>query len=172
MNDDRSIFARINAHLIEGIMFHDQMYELYLFIRLYSFASLHKKQYFSESKTRKRLNKYFITHRNMLIEETKLNTSSIIPVEWYSKDRFSITPDDVRKATMYSVSSWVEWEKRTKELYTEGYNKLMELGFAAEADFILSIIRDVDEELAYAESLQLRLEAIGYDVIEILAMNK
>lgn len=172
MNSDTDVFATISNRMLGGIMFHDQMYQYFLFLRLYSFAKDHKKHYNEESKAYQKINKYFITHRNMLIGNKPVNPSGYIPNEWYSKDRSETTPSDIRKAVIFAISSWIGWERETKELYTHCYNKLMELGFAAESDEVMKLVKNVDDELADAESLQLYLSAMDYDVIEIMEMNK
>ena len=172
IENETSVFSVIRSHMLEGLMFHDQMYNAFLFLRLYEFAKDHKNHYKEENKSFKKLNKYYITHRNMLIEEINPNISSIIPQDLYKKTRFDIDNNEFQKHVAYLIDEWVDWERKTKELYTEGYNKLVESGFAAESEFIMKLVKDVDNELAVAESLQLELEAMKYDVIEIMKMNE
>lgn len=173
VENETSVFSLIRSHMLEGLMFHDQMYNAFLFLRLYKFAKDHKKHYKEENKSFKKLNKYYITHRNKLIEETKLDFSnSVIQPEMYKKTRFDVTDDDIRNYVAYLMDLWVDWERKSKELYTEGYNKLIEYGFAPESEIIMDLVKDVDDELAEAESLQLELEAMKYDVIEIMKMNE
>lgn len=159
--------------MVEGLMVHDGLYQMFLFLNLYVFANQQEEQYKDENKSYRLLNKYYITHRNMLINQSKPDASiSPIPDDWYQKNRFDVSQEDIKKSVSYAINLWVDWERNTKELYTDGYNKLMEYGFAAEADFISKFIIDVDEELARAESLLLELEAMKYDVIEIVKMNE
>ena len=172
IKNETSVFSLIRAHMLEGLMFHDQMYNAFLFLRLYKFAKEHKNHYRDESKCFQQLNKYFITHRNQLIEDAKLDFSNVIPSELYGKTRFDVTDEDIKNYVIYLTDGWVDWERKTKELYTECYNKLIEYGFAAESAFIMNLVKNVDDELAEAESLQLELEALGYDVIEIMKMNE
>lgn len=173
IENETSVFSLIRTHMLEGLMFHDQAYNAFLFLRLYKFADEHKKHYKEENKSFRNLNKYYITHRNKLIEEKKPDFSnSVITSEIYTKTRFDITDDELRKQVRYLIDRWVDWERKSKELYTEGYNKLIEYGFAAESKVIMKLVKDVDDELAEAESLQLELEAMNYDVIEIMKMNE
>lgn len=173
MDNDALIFSKINSHMVEGLMLHDGLCQMFLFLNLCVFAKQQENQYKDENKNYRKLNKYYITHRNMLIGKEKPDVSvAPIPDDWYEKNRFDVSPDDIKKAVSYAINLWVDWERRTKELYTDGYNKLLEYGFAAEADFVSKIIVDVDDELARAESLLLALEAMKYDVIEIVKMNE
>ena len=121
---------------------------------------------------KKKINKYYITHRNALIDERPVNPSSYIPVEWKKMNRFQLTKDDIQKAVIFAINSWVEWEQQTKTFYTDCYNDLMKTGFAAEAEEVMDLLKDVDKELSEAESLQLYLEAIKYDMVEIMEINK
>lgn len=172
MNSDADIFAKVVNHMLTGVMFHDQMYQFFLFLRLYSFAKDHKKRYEEESKAYHKINKYYITHRNKLIETRPVKPKDYIPNEWYKLTRFESTPEDMQKAVSYGVDAWSSWEADTKGFYTDCYNDLMHMGFAAEADVVLDLVKDVDKELSEAESLKLYLEAIKYDVVEIMEMNK
>ena len=78
----------------------------------------------------------------------------------------------MRNAVQFSIGTWVDWERRTKELYSASYRKLIDLGYVAEAQHIAKLLKDVDKELSEAEDLQIRLNAIGYDLIEIMDMNE
>ena len=172
MNDDISVFAEVNNRLLSGMMFHDEMYRLYLFLRLYSFAKEHRDHYKHESSAYQKLNKYFITHRNKFIKDRKINAEQYIPVEWFNKARQDLSPEDIRNATIFTMKLWVDWEKETKEIYTNAYNSLIKYGYAAEAEYILRLVKDVDGELSEAEGLELKLRGMRYDPIEIMGMNK
>lgn len=171
MDEIKAIFAAINSHMVEGVMLHDQLYQLFLFLRLNKYAKEQKKRYDEESKARQKLNEYYIKHRNSLIDNKRVIINDLIPVEWYQKDRFSIEGGDVSKAVRYAINTWTDWERRTKDLYADSYGSALRLGFMAEADYILTLVKDVDKELAEAEDLHLFLEAINYDVIEIMDKN-
>ena len=173
MDNDIMIFSKINQHMVEGLMIHDGLHQMFLFLNLCVFADQQEEQYKDENRSYRLLNKYYITHRNMLINSSKPDASiNPIPEDWYQKNRFDVSSEDIKKAVSYAINLWVDWERKTKELYTDCYNKLMEYGFAAEANFISGFITEVDEELARAESLLLELEAMRYDVIEIVKMNE
>ena len=171
MNDDISVFAKVNNRLLSGMMFHDEMYRFYLFLRLYSFAKDHRKHYKEESASYQKLNKYFITHRNKFIKDRKINVEQYIPMEWFSKERQDLSPEDIRNAVIFGMKVWISWEKETKEMYTDAYNDLLKLGYAAEAEYILGLVKDVDKELCDAQGLELKLQGMNFDPIEIMNMN-
>ena len=173
MTNEASVFSKINVHMLEGMMLHDELYRAFLYLNLYQFAKKHKERYVDEAREYRKLNKYYITHRNNMIEEIAPDVHNrVILSDWYSKSRFDFGPDDICTYVSSAINTWVDWERQTKELYTEGYNKLIEYGFAAEADYVMKLVKAVDEELAEAEALQIELEAIKYDIIEIMRMNE
>lgn len=172
MNEDRAIFSDLNAHMVEGVMLHDQLYQFFMFLRLYVFAKQQKKRYDEETKSRRKLNEYYICHRNSLLSDSKVNASNIIPMEWYQKTRYDMQPEDIRKAVRYALSTWCSWEKQTKDLYSESYRTLLNNGFTAEAQHVLKLLKDVDEELKEAEDLLLYYEAMNFDPIEIMEDNE
>lgn len=173
VENESCVFSKINSHLLEGLMFHDELYRLFLFLNLDVFAKEHKKRYEEESKSYRKLNKYYITHRNSLIEQQTPDSSNrVIPDDWYEKSRFDILPEDVCNYVSSALVAWVNWERETKELYTDAYNKLIEFGFAAEANYVMNLVKDVDDELAEAESLLIKLEDVKYDIVEIIEMNR
>ena len=171
MSDYRSIFSEINSHMLQGIMMHDQLYRLFLFLRLNKFAAFHKKQYREEDDNYKALNKFYITHQNKLIAEGRFSTSDLIPIDWYEKTRYDISPADIRNCVRFSISAWVNWERSTKELYSVSFRKLLDEERVDEANFVNELLKDVSKELNKAEELQLYLDAIDYDIIEIMDMN-
>lgn len=169
MNEYRAIFFEISSHMIQGIMMHDQLYRLFLFLRLYKFAKFHKKQYREEDNSYKKLHKYYICKQNKFIEEIGVDTPSIvIPPSWNAKTRFDISPDEIRDAVRNAIETWADWERKTKELYSVSYMKLFNSGYTAEAEHIVKLLQDVDEELSEAEDLLLWLKAIDYDIIELM----
>lgn len=172
MNEDRAIFSDINAHMVSGVMLHDQLYQMFLFLRLYKFAKEQKKRYDEETKSRRALNKYYICHRGCMLSDSKVNASSVIPIEWYQKSRYDMQPEDIRKAVNFALSTWCNWEKETKDFYSVSYHKLFDNGFMAEANYVSKLLDDVDNELAEAEDLLLYFEAMNFDPIEIMEYNK
>lgn len=173
MENESSVFANVNKHLLEGLMLHDELYRLFLFLNLKVFAKEQKNHYNEESKAYRNLNKYYITHRNCFIKQEYPNsTDRVITSDLYSKNRFDLDSDDVCSFVSSAIVAWVDWERQTKELYTEAYNKLIEFGFGAEANYIMCLLTDVDKELAEAESLLIKLEDIKYDIVEIIEMNE
>lgn len=158
------IYSKISSHLVKGLMVHSQLSSYYIFIGLTGYSKFHQHQYLEESENYANLLQYYTKHHNMIIQDSKISDPEIIPPDWFDKLRTDISPKDLPKMTSYAQNRWVLWEQHTKELLQQSYNELISIGEVASADFISGYIKDVDKELAYAESEMLLLESTGYDM--------
>ena len=61
------IFKEVSKHMIEGLMFHEQLSEYYLFLGLDGYSKCHDYHYLCESKAFSKLNKMFVTLFNKLL---------------------------------------------------------------------------------------------------------
>lgn len=166
------IFSKLSAHMIEGMMFHEQMANYYDFLNLKGYKRCHEYHYFCETICHRKLQRYFINHYNKLIPDIPLNTSSAIPSSWYKYTRQDVDTATKRKETGNGVTKWITWEKETKALYTEMYQALEEIQECSAAEMVLKLIEDVDREIKYAERKQLDLKAIDYDMSVIIPCQK
>ena len=152
------IFARLRAHILEGIVFHDEMVRYYGFLNLDDWKCEHEKHYEDESKGYRELGDYYINHYNMLIPVEPMNRPDVIPESWYRYARHDVDSGTKRNAVEVGIRKWVEWERRTKEVYQEAWKQLVDIGEIASAQFISRYIRAVDEELKCAEKKYISLE--------------
>ena len=158
------VFARISTHMVEGMMMHDQMADAYNFLTMPGFRALQEKRFMEETEAMRKLHLYYICHYNMLLEEGHPQDPRALPHSWQGYTRQQVATDTKRKAVRELMEHWVRWEKETKCCYQKAYADLMECGEVAAAQQVKQLICDVDEELAYAEMLHLRLEAVTYDM--------
>lgn len=158
------IYSKISSHLIKGLMVHSQLMSYYSFLGLNGYSKFHQHQYLEESANYTNLLQYYVKHHNMIIQDSHISDPEIIPPAWQNKSRTDVSPKDLPKLASYAQNRWALWERRTKDLLQQSYNDLMSLGEIASAEFIVNYIKDVDDELAYAESEMLLLESTGYDM--------
>ena len=64
------IFTGISAHMIVGIMIHKELADYYDFMSLAKYEKIQSKQYVYESKSLRKLNRYFITRYTKYITVT------------------------------------------------------------------------------------------------------
>ena len=152
------IFARMKAHALEGMVFHDEMVRYFSFLNLKSYAELHKEHYEEETKGYQKLCDYYINHYNELIPEQPMNRPDVIPESWYRYRRQDVDTGTRNNAIRVAHGKWVDWERETKSLYEEMCHELMEKGEVAASMFVSCYVTNVDEELAEAERRHIDLD--------------
>lgn len=168
----KEIYNKLNEHMINGLMLHDQLANYYDFLGLEGYKRCHEYHYFMENVAYRSLNRYFINHHNMLIPEAEFTNESIIPESWYNHVRSDVDTATKKNGVKMGLTKWVEWERKTKKLYEQMYQELMNIDEVASACKIKCFIQDVDKELKSAERYWLNKEAIGYDMNAIISEQK
>lgn len=162
------VFTKIATHMVEGLMFHDQVCMCYDFIGIRRFAKEHRKHYMEESECYRSLLHYYSTHYHKLLKVENIPNPKIIPDSWYKYSTNDVDIATKRNAIREMSEKWIQWEKDTKQLYQEMYCEANALKEVASAFYIEKLIKDVSKELKKAEQLFIDLESIGYDMPTIL----
>ena len=162
--DAQGIFAAINSHMIEGVMFHDQAAEYFGFLALPSFREEQEKHERAEAKSRQRLVRYYTDHYNCLLPPPDAADPKLIPENWRGHTRHQVDSGTKKRAICEAYVKWRAWECGTRTFYEGYYKELMEQGEAAAACKVMELIRDVDEEIAGLDEEQIMLESMGYDL--------
>lgn len=166
------IFAKINTHIIKGLMTHSQMADYYDFLGLKGYKRCHEYHYFAENCTYREVNRYFINHYSRLIPEMPIDNPAIIPESWYKYTRSDVDANTKKNAVKRGLTLWVDWEKETKKLYEEMYAELLAIKEIAGAMLVSELICDVNCELKKAERYMLEKKAVDYDMTVIMGEQK
>lgn len=75
------IFAKLNSHMIEGIMLHDQFASYYDFLNLVGYKRCHKYRALHEMKARRKTLEYYTSHFGKLAEDIKATDPKVIPAK-------------------------------------------------------------------------------------------
>ncbi len=161
------IYSKIAAHMVEGIMVHEQLMNCYRFFGLEGYAKCHEYHYLSETKGYIRLCKYFMDHHRGLIKVTEQRIPDIIPSSWYECKKDDMTTEVLTQGVRAAFSEWVSWEEETLKLYESLRTELISIGEIASALFMEEFIRDVDDELLFAKEERLKKSAIAFDMVSI-----
>lgn len=160
------VFQRIKAHQLEGIMFHDQMRQYFDFLNLHGFKRMHEKHFADESCAMVEVDGFYINHKNKLIPTTTVGVKEYIPANWYNYTRKDVDATTKRRAVRDAMAKWVNWENETLQFYSQAYRELLELGEIDCAEFIgKKLLKDVSDELKFAERLFIELECCDYDMV-------
>lgn len=73
------VFAKVAAHMVEGLMLHDQMSSYYDFLNLEGYAKCHEYHYWCENKNYICLKHYYTKHHSKLLKEIPVTDPSFIP---------------------------------------------------------------------------------------------
>ena len=115
------IYRDLSAHMIKGLMVHDELANYYGFLGLDGYRCCHEYHYMAENCGYKKLNKYFIHHHNKLIPYKDIDNPNVIPDSWYRYAREDVDNATKENAIKRGLSIWLEWEKETKRLYQNMY---------------------------------------------------
>lgn len=162
------IFSHLSAHMIKGLMIHDQLASAYDFLNLRGYRKCHEYHYFEESKNYRCLQTYYSEIYHKVIEEEKIDNPEIIPQNWLKHTKMDVDANTKRSAIRELMKKWVDWESETKTLLEQSYKQLFELGEIGAAIKIKDFLEDNCYELAHAEEKQINLEMIGYDLVKII----
>ena len=169
MTEIEELFSQLSQHMIEGLMTHSQLCDYFNFLGLKGYSQCHKYHYFEENNNYKQLCDYYLNHYNKLIEEQPFKNPDIIPKNWYQFTKQDVKPELRKVAIQSGFTKWIEWETKTKQLYSNIYQQLLGFDNAAAALEISKYLVDVDNELSQAEQKKLTLDAMGYDMPNIIA---
>lgn len=161
------IFSLVAGHMVEGLMTHAQLADLYNFLGLKGIQKCHEYHYYCENKNFRDITDYYLTHYNKLIKDQPFKNPKIIPENWIQFNRFQVDENTRKTYIQHGLQKWVDWERETKSLYQEYYQDLMQNGSAAAAFILLEYIKDVDNELADAEQKLLFCSSINFDIHDI-----
>ena len=162
------IFSEISAHMIKGLMVHDQMAKYYCFLNLKGYSKCHKYHYLCENKDYMDLNHYYHRHHSKLIKEKPVTDPKLIPNSWYSYTREDVDITTKRNSVKTGLEKWIQWEEDTLALYSKMYKELFALGEIADAEYVADLIEDVSDELAQAKSLYIKKKSTDFDIISIM----
>lgn len=165
------VFSKIDAHMKTGMILHDQLANYYDFLGLMGFKRLHEYHFLREAVSMRGLNRYFINHHNMLIDDGEMHIESAIPQAWHKTTRRDVGISTKRSAAKSGMDMWAEWERKTKKLYEECYCALCDSGEIAAACKVKQLVADVDMELKEADRLALKMQAIDYDMPTMILMQ-
>lgn len=166
-------FGKVAKHQLQGMMFHSDMTDYFLFLSLYGYAMVQQYHYTEETNGYFRLRRYYLDtyHKLLCPELSKNDVVQVIPDSWKNFSQTDVSSTEKQKGVISGFDKWIEWESNTKHLYCEIYSSLLEKKENAGALFIGKYLQDVDEELRQAQKLQRELSGMNYDMPTIISVQ-
>jgi len=84
------VFAELNAHMVKGLMVHNQMVCYYEFLNLPGYAKCHEYHYLHENKNFLKLIHHYSKIHNKLIKENRVDDPELIPKSWYQYEKSDV----------------------------------------------------------------------------------
>lgn len=166
------IFSKIAVHMIEGLMFHQQMANYYEFLGLEGYAQCHGYRYMEESCNFHMINQFYVGYYNKLLPELRANDPAVIPDSWYKYERNDVDTSTKRGAVKTGLEKWVKWETDTLKLYEDMFKELLDMKECAAALRVAELIDDVKKELEDAIIYHLDKKATDYEISNIIEDQK
>lgn len=162
------ILSKISERQVLALMFHEQMADYYDFLGLHGYKRMHEYHYLKESSEMRATHRYCINHCDHLIERIHVDNPKILPISWNGISRFQINPELKRKAIIEGFERYHKFTKENKEIYSGFFKELTTDGEIATANKVNELVKCYDCELKIIERKILDLEAIGYDMKQIM----
>ena len=159
------IFSKMATHMVEGLMIHDQLSQVFCYLGLYGYEKIHLHQYEDESKSYKDIARYYILRIGRPVVLCRIDDPGILSQSWLSSSSWDVRPSTKKQAVNDCFSRWVKWETDTRCLYQGLYAEALSIGEVSNAAKILDYAREVDEELVKAKDILQRLTSIDFDLV-------
>lgn len=166
--------SRMASHMIEGVMIHEQLMNVYLFIGLYGEAVKHKSHYIAESQNYADLCEYCMKVYGVLVNASIKSAAipSLIPKSWLSSSQFDLDYETRIEILKSADNEWIDWETKTLDLYNEIYSHLITTSCSSSSEFVKKYILEVENEVIEARREKLEHSAVNYDMPFIMERQK
>lgn len=156
------IISAAVRHMVEGLMFHDQMMQFFLYLGMPGLARLQEKRYLDESRAMADLQKYAIRAYGMIASDSGTSARDYIPSTWRDSPRNLVDLRGTEDARV-ALETWEGWEADTKKLYSQLYFQAGEVRDAGASEKMAELVRGVDKEHRFVSELVARARAVDHD---------
>lgn len=168
------IFSEIESHQLLALMFHNDMIDYFEFLGMKGFQRLHEYQYYDESIGRRNLHKECMEVYNELIIPQNINFENkidVIPKNWYNVNCRLNVKSNFDKYTKKAFEDYLNWEKRTRDLYENVCCEFLRRNDLTSYDIIKKYLDDVVNELKEIYNIIQTLNIVNYDITYIREMQ-
>ena len=164
------IWSRISSHQTTGLMYHFQFADMFYFLGLEKLGKDQDCHYHKESESLRDTHRFVLLHHNKVLIPKHVEGVDLIPGGWI---RYAMGDVDrnTRKSQVTSIfDGWLEWENKTKELYTEMRKDAEDQRAIADACRIKELLLDVEDELVYIHKCINTLKMHDYSLEAMLSL--
>lgn len=146
-----NIYGNILSNIIEIMIFHDQVNQIFNFIGFYETANYHRQIYIKQLKIYNEICDYYINNYNRIPKLKRINDSNPILNSLYGKKREDITPN----IQMDIIDEWLRRKRKLKKTYESMYGELVLLGEITSANELSVYITDSNNMIKEIENHKL-----------------
>lgn len=167
------VYCILDERTNMALCFHEQLADYFCFLGLQGFKRMCEYQYMKECAGKRKLHKRYIDmHHKILPTDVDVyagDKPDIIPKDWSRYTTHDINDSVIPRFVRMALKAYYEWEKETKEVYSEQCEVLIKANEYADYEFLKELILDVEKEIKKIMHLYESLNGTGYDVNAIHA---
>ena len=129
-------------------MYHFQFADMFYFLGLDNLGKDQECHYYDESTTLRKNHCFVRKHHNKILTQRHAEGVELIPSAWAKYSIGDVDKNTRKNQVMSIFETWMNWEVRTKDFYTEMYHKLQDQNAIVDACRVHEMILDVEDELA------------------------
>lgn len=165
-------FIKILNLKLEGVMFHDEMADVFAFLNLKGFMELHKKQMFEELEETCEIKKYYLKHYHKMLKANPNSNINVYPASWAGHSNMEIDAATIKNYTKNMLEQYVRWEENVKKELTVIADEFYSKHQMEDFNMVFELIQDVNHEISFINDIMLKLKMTDYDSKDIVHMQK
>jgi hypothetical protein len=168
MEQIKNIMKEVYDHLMNGVLFHADMVDLFDFLHLKGFKKWQKNILEEELDNVTDMQHHFIKRHHMMLPPYQQHyESGLIPAAWYGQTAMDISKEDIMREVKRVLHDYLAWERKTQMFLREKTKELIHLEAFAEYMDLRELEEDVAGEIAMLEQFIIEMESVGYDCVYI-----
>lgn len=165
------IYTELDKHMKKALCFHEQLADYFCFLGLQGFKRKLEYQYMCEVAEERKLHHKYINIHKKLIPVRQVEVIQFIPRDWSKYTTDDVNDNVLPKFVKNAMEQYKEWEEETKELYEEMWQKCINNGMVADAEYISTLVDDVTKEIKKINRMCEQLNGTGYNAVSIHGMQ-
>lgn len=170
-NIAEQVYIELDEHMQKALSFHEQLADYFCFLGLQGYKRKLEYQYMNEVADKRKLHHKYINLHQKIIPLRQVELPQMIPRDWNKYTTTDVNDNVLPKFVKSAMEQYKEWEDKTKQKYEELWQKCMNYGLVADADYISKLVSNVTKEIKKINRMCEQLNGTGYDVTSIHGMQ-
>lgn len=164
-------YSLISDHMCRALDFHSQLADYFCFLGLQGYKRMAEYQFMKECAEMRKMHRRYIDVHERLLPVHDVKKPNIIPQAWSQYSVKDIDDNILVRSVKMGLEDWYEWEKETKEVYTEACDILQSVGLHTDYEYVKELIEDAEKECKKVMRIMEKLNGTGYDVTTVHGMQ-